>query len=218
MAETLRADRPNFSHLDDLVNFPLVRLWLYWGMFWLLLTPSVGALIAVLFNFPDYLGTSPYLTFGRLRPLHVNGVIFGAFSTLFFGLCYYLVPRLCGVRVHREQLGFSLCWGWNLVLAAGLISMPLGWNQGLEAGELPLFADTGIFIVLAAYPLPRRIIHRMECGFGGRRVFAADLSPAIAANAYLNFAVKIERSGMMEFAWHEDGGAVYRAERPVVVV
>ena len=78
--------------------------------------------------------------------------------------------------------------------------------------------ETGLRTDTAGDPLPRRIIHRMECGFGGRRVFAADLSPAIAANAYLNFAVKIERSGMMEFAWHEDGGAVYRAERRVVVV
>lgn len=149
MAETLQADRPDFSHLDDLVNFDLVRVWLYWGMFWLLVTPTIGVTISVMFNFPDYLGTSPYLTFGRLRPFHVNGVIFGAFSTLFFGLCYYLVPRLAGVRIANEQLGFGLCWAWNLILAAGLISLPLGWNQGLEAGELPLFADAGIFVVFA---------------------------------------------------------------------
>ena len=50
--------------------------------------------ISSLFNYPEYLGTSEFLTFGRLRPLHVNGVIFGAFSTLFIGPCYYLLPRL----------------------------------------------------------------------------------------------------------------------------
>lgn len=149
MAEVLRADRPLPAQLDELVNFPLVRLWLYWGMFWLLLTPTFGVMASVLFSFPDYLGTSEYLTFGRLRPIHVNGVIFGAFSTLFFGLCYYLVPRLAGVRVHAERLGWWMAWVWNLVLAAGLASLPLGWNQGLEAGELPLAADIGIFIIIA---------------------------------------------------------------------
>lgn len=149
MAEMLRADAPLPERLDGLVNFPLVRLWLYWGMFWLLLTPTFGVMASAIFSFPDYLGTSEYLTFGRLRPMHVNGVIFGAFSTLFFGLSYYLVPRLAGVRMHAEGLGFWLAWAWNLTVAIGLISLPLGWNQGLEAGELPLGPDTAIFIVMA---------------------------------------------------------------------
>ena len=113
MAEVLRANKNEFARLDDLVNYPLVRLWLYWGLFWLMFTPSIGVTISTLFNYPDYLGTSEYLTFGRLRPMHVNGVIFGAFSTLFIGLCYYLLPRLCGVRVIAEPLGWWLVWVWN---------------------------------------------------------------------------------------------------------
>ena len=149
MAEVLRADRSSFAHLDDLVNYPLVRLWLYWGMFWLMLTPTIGVTISAMFSFPDYLGTSQYLTFGRLRPFHVNGVIFGAFSTLFFGLIYYLVPRLCGVRMHAEGVGYWVGWAWNIVLAVGLISMPLGYNQGLEAGELPFLIDLPIFVLMA---------------------------------------------------------------------
>ncbi len=149
MAEVLRAERPLPGQLDELVNFPLVRLWLYWGMFWLLLAPTFGVMASVLFSFPDYLGPSEYLTFGRLRPVHVNGVIFGAFSTLFFGLCYYLVPRLAGVRVHAEGLGYWLAWLWNITLAIGLLSLLLGWNQGLEAGEFPLAIDIGIFLVIA---------------------------------------------------------------------
>jgi cytochrome c oxidase cbb3-type subunit 1 len=151
MASAAPADsRSNAARLDDLVNVPLVRLWLYWGMFWLLATPTVGVTISALFNFPDYLGTSEYLTFGRLRPVHVNGVIFGAFSTLFIGLCYYLVPRLAGVRVHREELGVPLAWVWNITVLVGLVSLPLGYTQALEAGEFPLLVDIVIFIVIAA--------------------------------------------------------------------
>src|SRR5258708_32941766 len=87
---------------------------------------------------------------GRLRPGHVNGVIFGAFSTLFIGECYYLVPRLCGVRVVRGEWGVALAWAWSLALLAGLISLPFGYNHGLEAGELPLFAVIPLFIVIPA--------------------------------------------------------------------
>ena len=144
MAEALRADRSGFAHLDDLVNYPLVRLWLYWGMFWLMFTPTFGVTISAMFNFPDYLGTSEYLTFGRLRPVHVNGVIFGAFSTLFIGLCYYL--RAAPVRRARAGRGARLLAGVGLEhrrWSPAWLSLPLGYNQGLEAGEFPLAIDIG---------------------------------------------------------------------------
>jgi len=86
-----------FPDPDSLIDRELILKWLYSGLFWLVVTPSIGVTISSLFNYPDYLGTSQYLTFGRLRPLHINGVIWGAFSTLFIGLCYYIVPRLAGV-------------------------------------------------------------------------------------------------------------------------
>ncbi len=137
-----------FPDLDDLIDKLLIRKWLLSGLFWLMFTPSIGVTISSLFNYPDYLGTSLYLTFGRLRPMHVNGVIFGAFSTLFIGLCYYLVPRLCGVRVHHEWLGHYLVWVWNLAIALGMASLSLGYLQALEAGEFPLPVDITIFVVI----------------------------------------------------------------------
>ena len=147
-AEVLRGKFSGVD-LDGLVDQRLVRTWLYWGMFWLMLTPTVGVTISAMFNYPDYLGTTLQLTFGRLRPVHVNGVIFGAFSTLFIGLCHYLVPRLCGVRVWGAQVGQPLVWIWNIGLIAGLLSLPLGYVQGLEAGEFPLLIDIVIFIVVS---------------------------------------------------------------------
>lgn len=143
------ADNDNFKHLDDLIDKRLIRLWLYWGMFWLLITPSIGVTISTMFNYPGFLGTSLEVGFGRLRPMHVNGVIFGAFSTLFIGLCYYIVPRLCGIRVAGERLGYALAWGWNLVLTAGLLLLLFGWNQGFEAGEFPWFIDALLLVAIA---------------------------------------------------------------------
>lgn len=136
--------------LDSLVDWRVVRVWLLWGMFWLMLGPSVGAAISGIFNYPDYLGTTHLaLNFGRLRPIHVNVVILGAFSSLFIGECYYLVPRLCGVRVPFERWGVPLALVWNLAVVAGVIGLAIGDNDGLEAGEFPIYAKLPILFVTA---------------------------------------------------------------------
>ncbi len=80
----------------------------------------------------------PWLAFGRLRPVHVNGVIWGAFSTLFIGLTYWIVPRLCGAPVWQARWGRPLAWIWNLNLLAASAALLAGGNRGWEAGELPL--------------------------------------------------------------------------------
>ena len=134
MAEVFPAERlrGRFAgvDLDELVDGRVVRTWLYFGMVWLMLMPSVGVAISGLFTFPDYLGSEIALTFGRLRPVHVNGVIFGAFSALFIGECYYLLPRLCGVRVVWSQLGVPLAWVWNIAVLAGSSPCPLAKIMG----------------------------------------------------------------------------------------
>ena len=99
MTVTDAALREASSHNDELIDAELIRKWLACGLGWLLFFPTIGAFISTKFNYPTFLGDLPWFTFGRLRPMHVNGVIWGAFSTLFIGLCYYIVPRLTGVRV-----------------------------------------------------------------------------------------------------------------------
>jgi sulfur-oxidizing protein SoxY len=78
--------------------------------------------------------------------------------------------------------------------------------------------ETGLRTDVHGDSIPRRIINRMTCSRDDRLIFAADLSPAIAANAYLSFFVVARASAALEFAWHEDGGAVYRATHPLAVV
>ena len=147
---SVNRDETTSVNLDELIDPQLIRQWLLWGMAWVMLMPAVGVLISGMFTFPDYLGVSPYVQFGRLRPVHVNGVIFGAFSTLFIGLCYYIVPRLAGVTLTWPRLGYSLVWVWNLTVLAGLASLLLGYNQGFEAGEFPIVIDTLLLIAIAA--------------------------------------------------------------------
>src|SRR5437899_9965797 len=133
---------------DALVNKDLIRQWLLWGLFWLMLFPTVGVIASTKFVFPDFLGRIPWLTFGRIRPIHVNGVIWGAYSTLFIGLSLYIVPRLAGARLWKEQWDFALLWVWNLNLALAVVLLALGWNRGWEAGEFAEVNNVVIFLSL----------------------------------------------------------------------
>src|SRR5947209_18913125 len=135
---------------EGLVNRPLVRAWLWWALVWLTVFPIVGVLVSIKFHNPEFLGGTPWLTFGRLRPVHVNGVIFGAFSTTFLGLLYFYVPRLCGVRLYKEEWGWWLLWLWNAFLFFGAISFLMGYNSGLEAGEYEWPFNILRFVVLGA--------------------------------------------------------------------
>ncbi|MBI4636856.1 MAG: cbb3-type cytochrome c oxidase subunit I [Candidatus Rokubacteria bacterium] len=133
---------------DELINRDLIRKWLGWGLAWLVVFPTVGAVVSLKFNAPEFLGDVPWLSFGRLRPIHVNGVVWGSFSTLFIGLSYYIVPRLCGVRLWKEAWGRVLLWVWNLNLIAAMVLLGLGWNRGWEVGELPLVNVLVIFLAI----------------------------------------------------------------------
>src|SRR6266513_370218 len=133
---------------DDVIDRALIRRWLASGFLWLLLFPTVGVILSTKFTYPEFLGSHPWLTFGRLRPIHVNCVIWGAFSTLFIGLCHYIGPRLCGVRLWNERWSHGLLWVWNLNLAVAVILLAAGFNRGWEAGEFALGNVIVIFLAV----------------------------------------------------------------------
>lgn len=150
-----------------LVNRALVRAWLSWSLVWLTLFPLVGLLISFKFHVPELLGETSWLTFGRLRPVHVNGVIFGAFSAPLLGMLYYMVPRLCGRPMAAERLGWWALHGWNLFLVAGSLSLLMGYNSGFEAAEYPWPVNIVRYAVLALVTgqALATIFRRKERGF-----------------------------------------------------
>ena len=77
--------------------------------------------------------------------------------------------------------------------------------------------ETGLRTDAAGAPIPRRIVDRMVCRYDGEPVFTADLTPAIAANAFLNFHLLARGSGVLAVTWHEDGGAEYHASHALTV-
>ena len=103
--------------------------------------------IAAKLQYPTFLGSVSWLTYGRMRPVHTNGMLFGWLLAADMGLIYYLVPRLCGVKLWSEKLGLATLGLWITIILSAVVTLSLGFNQGLEYAELPLWLD--ILVVIA---------------------------------------------------------------------
>jgi cytochrome c oxidase cbb3-type subunit 1 len=107
----------------------------------------IALIIAAKFVWPALMGTIPLLTYGRLRPLHVNGMLFGWLLAADMGLMFYVIPRLCGVKLWSEKLGQATAALWNFIILSAVVVLLLGMNQGLEYAELPTWLD--VLVVVA---------------------------------------------------------------------
>ncbi|MBN8222483.1 MAG: cbb3-type cytochrome c oxidase subunit I, partial [Spirochaetes bacterium] len=103
-----------------------------WGVVGML----VGIVIAVLLYVPDLLGHFPFLSFGRLRPLHTNAVIFAfAGNAIFMGV-YYSLQRLLKTRMYSDLLSNINFWGWQLIIVSAALTLPFGITSSKEYAEL----------------------------------------------------------------------------------
>lgn len=121
------------------------------AVLWLFISTAVGLIVAIKFVYPDFLGGVSWLTFGRLRMVHVNGVIFGWLSMAYIGSFYYIVPRLTGVPLYSERLANLTLWLWNFLVIGAVVTLALGMNQGHEYAELIMPLDVlvgGLFIFI----------------------------------------------------------------------
>src|SRR3954468_3952948 len=107
----------------------------------------VALIIAAKLQFPTLLGDVSWLTYGRLRPIHTNGMLFGWLLAANMGLCFYLVPRLCGVKLWSEKLGLATMALWVVIILGAVVTLAMGQNQGLEYAELPTWLD--VLVVIA---------------------------------------------------------------------
>ena len=109
---------------DDIVKFFTIAT-CFWGVVGML----AGVFIALQMVFPD-LNIEPYLSFGRLRPLHTSAVIFAFGGNALFATSYYIVQRTCGVRLWNDQLSFFTFWGYQLFIVIAALGYVLGVTQG----------------------------------------------------------------------------------------
>src|SRR5579863_8120987 len=93
----------------------------------------LGVVIAAKFVWPDWLGAEPWLTWGRLRYAHTQGIFFGWLGNAFLAFLYYAVPRLANRSVISSRFGWTLFAVWNcLLVIPGWILVQVGFSQSLE--------------------------------------------------------------------------------------
>jgi len=96
---------------------------------------------------------APYLTFGRLRPLHTNAVIFAFVGNMLFAGIYYSTQRLLKTRVASDLLGAVHFWGWQAIIVAAAITLPLGYTQGKEYAELEWPIDIAVTLIWVVFAI-----------------------------------------------------------------
>jgi len=127
------------------------RLFFLAAIVWAVTGMLVGVLAAAMLFMPK-LNLAPYLTFGRLRPLHTNAVIFAFVGNMIFGGTYHSMQRLLKTRLISDALTRIHFWGWQLLIAAGGLSFVAGVTQAKEYAELPWPLDilaTLLWVVFA---------------------------------------------------------------------
>ena len=129
----------------------IVRNFAYATVIWGVVGMLVGFIVALQLIFPTVLNITQYGSFGRLRPLHTNAVIFAFVGNGIFMGVYYSLQRLCKARMFSDKLSYIHFWGWQLIIVAAAITLPLGLTQGAEYAELIWPIDLAITIIWVVF-------------------------------------------------------------------
>ena len=142
----------NFSNQNAPVyNDTVVRQFAFMTVVWGVVGMLVGLIIAAELTWPEISMGIPWLSYGRLRPLHTNAVIFAFGGCGLFTSAYYVAQRTCQVRLFSDKLAAFTFWGWQAVILAAAISLPLGYTQGKEYAELEWPIDILITLVWVSF-------------------------------------------------------------------
>jgi len=139
------------SHAD--YNYTVVRQFAITTVIWGIIGMAVGVFIAAQLYWPQLNFDTPWLTFSRLRPLHTNVVIFAFGTSALFATSYYVVQRTCQTRLFSDKLATFHFWGWQAILIAAAITLPLGFTSSKEYAELEWPIDIMIAVVWIAYAI-----------------------------------------------------------------
>jgi len=128
-------------------NFTLMAI--VWGIVGML----VGVVLSSQLIWPELNFDLPWTSFGRLRPLHTNAVIFAFGGSTLFATSYYVVQRTCQTTLFAPRLANFTFWGWQLVILLAAITLPLGITSSKEYAELEWPIDILITVVWVCYAI-----------------------------------------------------------------
>jgi cytochrome c oxidase cbb3-type subunit 1 len=132
-------------------NDKVVRQFAVATVLWGIVGMLVGVIIAAQLYWPTLGEGIPWLSYGRLRPLHTNAVIFAFGGCALFATSLHVVQRTCHARLLSDRLASFVFWGWQLVIVAAAVTLPLGFSQGKEYAELAWPIDIAIAVVWVSY-------------------------------------------------------------------
>ncbi|MGD2117262.1 MAG: cytochrome-c oxidase, cbb3-type subunit I [Chromatiales bacterium] len=132
-------------------NYKVVRQFAYMTVIWGIVGMLVGVIVAAQLAFPTLTDGISFLSYGRLRPLHTNAVIFAFGGSALFATSYYVVQRTCQTRLFGDGLAAFTFWGWNVIIVLAAITLPLGITSGKEYAELEWPIDLLITVVWVTY-------------------------------------------------------------------
>ena len=134
-------------------NYKVVRQFAIMTVVWGIVGMAVGVLIAAQLIWPDLTQGISWLSYGRLRPLHTNAVIFAFGGSALMATSFYVVQRTCQVRLVSDGLAAIVFWGWQLVIVLAAITLPLGITTSKEYAELEWPIDVLITVVWVSYAI-----------------------------------------------------------------
>lgn len=134
-------------------NYKVVRQFAIMTVVWGILGMGLGVFIASQLVWPQLNLDLPWTSFGRLRPLHTNLVIFAFGGCALFGTSYYVVQRTCQTRLISDSMAAFTFWGWQAVIVGALITLPMGFTTTKEYAELEWPLAILLAIVWVTYAL-----------------------------------------------------------------
>lgn len=134
-------------------NDKVIRQFAIMAVVWGVVGMLVGVIVASQLVWPELNLGLPWTSFGRLRPLHTNAVIFAFGGCALFATSYYVVQRTCQTRLFSDKLAAFTFWGWQLIIVSAAITLPLGYSTGKEYAELEWPIDILIALVWVTYAI-----------------------------------------------------------------
>ena len=125
----------------------IVKKFIYATILFGVVGMAVGLLLATMYLFPNLTDGVSWLSYGRLRPLHTNAVIFAFVGNAFFAGMYYSMQRLLKARMYSDLLSSIHFWGWQLIIVAAAITLPMGITSSKEYAELEWPIDIAIALI-----------------------------------------------------------------------
>ena len=125
---------------------PTAKAFMLTSAFWFAVATTFGMIGATYLIAPDFVANIEFIHFGRIRPMHVNGVLFGFVTPGLLAAAFYYFPKLLRTELYSHKLGVFSAIFWNITVAAGVIGVATGHTQGREYAELAWPVDIMVVI------------------------------------------------------------------------